>query len=345
MRVLVTGHQGYIGSVLVPTLLRAGHVVAGLDAGLFASCTFDEAGLALVPEREQDVRDTRLLDLAGFDAVVHLANLSNDPLGDLDEGLTTDVNHRATVRLAELAREAGMSRFVFASSCSLYGSAGNGSVNEDAPMRPLTAYGRAKVLAERDLSVLASDDFSPVYLRNATVYGPSPRVRFDVVVNNLTAWAAATGRVRLNSNGLAWRPLVHVDDVCTAIVAALEAPKEAVHDTALNVGREAENYLVREVADLVAAALHGCTPEYAAGADADARSYRVSFERIAERLPDWRPAWTVPDGIAQLAAALEAHPLAPSDFEGPAFNRIAHLRHAMAAGLVGPDLRPTTARV
>jgi nucleoside-diphosphate-sugar epimerase len=250
-----------------------------------------------------------------------------------------DVNHRATVRLAELAREAGVSRFVFASSCSLYGSAGSGSVDEESPMRPLTAYGRAKVLAERDLSAMASEEFSPVFLRNATVYGPSPRIRFDVVVNNLTAWAAATGRVRLTSDGLAWRPLVHVEDVCSAVVAALEAPREAIHDTALNVGRDAENYLVREVADLVAAAIPGCRPEYAAGAGADRRSYRVSFSRIAERLPDWRPRWTLPDGIAHVRDALVERPLSADVFEGPAFSRIAHLRSEIAAGRVGSDLR------
>ncbi len=348
MRVLVTGHQGYIGSVLVPTLLRAGHDVVGFDSGLFAACVFDPSGLVHVPEREADVRDAGAMDLVGFDAVVHLANLSNDPLGNLDPELTMEVNHRATVQLARVARDAGVGRFLFASSCSLYGAGGGNAINEDAPMRPVTPYGEAKALAERDLAALAAEDFSPVFLRNATVYGLSPRLRFDLVVNNLTAWAVSTGRVRLMSDGLAWRPLVHVEDVCYAIVAALEAPREAVHNIALNVGRNAENYLVREVADLVAAAVPGARTEYAGGRGAgaaDARSYRVSFGRIAERLPEWAPAWTVPDGIAQVRTALTPRPLLPDVFEGPAFSRIAHLKELLADQRVGSDLRFATVTV
>ena len=350
MRVLVTGHQGYIGSVLVPALLGAGHRVAGLDSGLFAACTFDAGGVIPVAETERDVRDAGALDFVGFDAVVHLANLSNDPLGNLDPGLTMEVNHRATVQLARAAREAGVSRFVFASSCSLYGAGGGNAVNEHAPLRPITPYGEAKALAERDLAELAGDDFSPLFLRNATVYGLSPRLRFDLVVNHLTAWAVSTGRIRLLSDGLSWRPLVHVEDVCSAIVCALEAPREAVHNVAFNVGREAENYLIREVADLVAAGVPGCTIEYAAAAganhaSADARSYRVSFARIAERLPDWSPAWTVPDGIRQVRDALAPRGITPDVFEGPAYSRIAHLQSLMKDGLIGRDLRfaPVTA--
>ena len=343
VRILVTGHQGYIGSVLVPALLNAGHDVAGLDAGLFSSCTFDASGLVHVEETERDVRDVTSMDLAGFEAVVHLANLSNDPLGNLAPGVTMDVNHLATVRLAELARAAGASRFAFASSCSLYGDGGDNAVTEDAPMRPLTPYGEAKALAERDLSRLAGEHFSPVFLRNATVYGLSPRLRFDLVVNHLTAWAVSTGRVRLLSDGRAWRPLVHVEDVCSAIIAALEAPRTAVHNVALNVGRAAENYRVREVADQVAAAVPGCRIETPGGVGADARSYRVSFSRIAERLPEWAPAWTVPDGIAQLRDALVPRGLSPDVFEGPAFSRIAHLRELIDQGRVDAGLRPAAA--
>lgn len=344
MRVLVTGHQGYIGSVLVPALLDSGHQVSGLDSGLFAACTFDAARLVPVAETERDVRDAGAIDLVGYDAVVHLANLSNDPLGNLDPELTLEVNHRATVELARAARAAGVGRFVFASSCSLYGAGGVNAVTEDAPMRPLTPYGEAKALAERDLAALAGDDFSPVFLRNATVYGLSPRLRFDLVVNHLTAWAVSTGRIRLLSNGMSWRPLIHVEDVCSAIVCTLEAPRDAVHNCALNVGRDAENYLIREVAGLVAAGVPGCVTEYAGAvcpghAAADARSYRVSFARIVERLPDWAPAWTVPDGIAQVRDALAPLDLSPEVFEGPSFSRIAHLKALIADGRVGSDLR------
>lgn len=338
MRVLVTGHEGYIGTVLTPLLRQAGHDVAGLDAGLFTDCVFEAP--PEVPARRLDLRDVRARDLEGFEAVVHLANLSNDPLGNLAEALTYDVNHHATVRLAARARESGVRRFVFASSCSLYGAAGRDAVDETAPFNPVTAYGRAKVLAEEGLRALASDAFSPVYLRNATVYGVSPRLRFDLVVNNLTAWAVATGAIRMTSDGTPWRPLVHVEDVASAVVATLEAPREAVHDTAFNVGREGENYQVRDVARLVGEVVPGCAVSFADGASPDTRSYRVSFARIAERLPAWQPRWTVREGIEQLYAALATRALAPDVFEGPAFSRIAHLRARLAEGSVRPDLRP-----
>jgi len=339
MRVLVTGHQGYIGSVLVPLLLDAGHDVAGLDAGLFTGCTFDAAGLRAVPEAEKDVRDVEALDLAGFDAVVHLANLSNDPLGNLDPALTYQINHEATVRLAERARAAGVGRFVFASSCSLYGAAGAGAVDERAAMNPVTPYGRAKALAEADLMMLASDEFSPVFMRNATVYGASPRLRFDLVVNNLTAWAVATGEVRMLSDGSPWRPLVHVHDVSSAVVAALEAPREAVHNQAFNVGRDAENYRVREVAELVGQAVPDCRVTFAPGASADTRTYRVAFSKIRDRMPDWAPEWTVPDGIAEVRDALKGRGLTPDMFEGPEYSRIAHLQSLLDDGRLGADLR------
>ncbi len=342
MRILLTGHEGYIGTVLAPILTAAGHEVVGLDSGLFAACTFG-AETAALPGHDVDLRDARPDALAGVDAVVHLANLSNDPLGNLSPGLTHDVNVDATVRLGRLAREAGVRRFVFASSCSLYGAAGAGRVDETAPFAPVTPYGEAKVAAERGLSALAGDGFSPVFLRNATVYGVSPRLRFDLVVNNLTAWAVATGEIRMLSDGSPWRPLVHVEDVARAALAAVEAPREAVHDEAFNVGRDAENYRVREVAEIVAQEVPGCRLSFADGASPDLRSYRVGFAKIAERLPAWRPRWTVRDGVRQLRDALDGLDLAPATFEGPRFSRIAHLQARLADGSLSPDLRPALA--
>lgn len=339
MRVLLTGHEGYIGTVLAPILAAAGHAVVGLDSDLFAACTFGEPP-APVPAHAIDLRDVTTAHLAGFDAVVHLANLSNDPLGNLDPALTHAVNVQATVRLARLAREAGVGRFVFASSCSLYGAAGADAVDETAAFHPVTPYGVAKVEAERGIASLASEGFSPVFLRNATVYGLSPRLRFDLVVNNLTAWAVATGQIRMLSDGTPWRPLVHVDDVSRAVVAVLEAPREAVHNQAFNVGHDDENYRVRDVAAIVGEEVPGCQVSFADGASPDARSYRVSFARIADRLPAWRPAWTVRDGVRQVRDALDGLGLAPDVFEGPRFSRIAHLQARLAAGSLGADLRP-----
>jgi nucleoside-diphosphate-sugar epimerase len=338
VKILVTGHGGYIGTVLVPVLQAAGHAVHGLDSGFFAGCLFDPARLPVLPAVREDLRDVAAEDLDGFDAVVHLANLSNDPLGNLDPGLTYAINHAATVRLARLARESGVRRFLFASSCSLYGRAGEGLVDETAPFHPVTPYGRAKMLAERDLAPLASEGFSPVFLRNATVYGVSPCLRFDLVVNNLTAWAVATGAVRMTSDGTPWRPLVHVEDVSRAVLAALEAPREAVHNEAFNVGATAENYRVRDVARIVGEEVPGCAVSFADGASPDTRSYRVAFEKIAERL-GWQPQKTVRDGVREVYAALRDRALVPAQFEGPRFSRIAHLQALLADGRLGPDLR------
>jgi len=339
MRILLAGHEGYIGTVLAPILSAAGHEVVGLDSGLFSACTFGDEP-ARLPGHAVDLRDAAPDALAGVDAVIHLANLSNDPLGNLAPGLTHDVNVKATVRFARLAREAGVRRFVFASSCSLYGAAGAGRVDETADFHPVTPYGVAKVEAERGLAALAGDAFSPVFLRNATVYGVSPRLRFDLVVNNLTAWAVSTGEIRMLSDGSPWRPLVHVEDVARAALAAVEAPREAVHNEAFNVGRDAENYRVREVAAIVAEEVPGCRLSFADGASPDLRSYRVSFRKIAEQLPSWRPQWTVRDGVRQVRDALTGLDLAPSVFEGPRFSRIAHLQARLAAGSLAPDLRP-----
>ena len=343
MRVLVTGHDGYIGTILTELLSAAGHDVVGLDAGWFHACAFGPA--PAVAAHRADVRDAVPFD--GVDAVVHLANLSNDPLGNLSPGLTAEVNHRATVRFAERARAAGVGRFVFASSCSLYGAAGQDAVDETAAFNPQTPYGEAKVLAERDLLPLAGDGFSPVFLRNATVYGVSPRLRFDLVVNNLTAWAVATGEIRMLSDGSPWRPLVHVRDVAAAAVAAVEAPREAVHGQAFNVGRAGENYQIRDVAELVGEEVAGCRVTFAEGASPDTRSYRVAFDKIAERLPAWRPTWTVRKGIVEVRDALDARaahagePLAPDVFEGPRYSRIAHLQSLLDASALSRDLRWT----
>ncbi|HEX8298226.1 MAG TPA: NAD(P)-dependent oxidoreductase [Rubricoccaceae bacterium] len=339
MRILLAGHDGYIGTVLTPLLQAAGHTVVGLDSGLFSACTFGAAPSA-IPTRAIDIRDAAVADFDGIDAVVHLANLSNDPLGNLSPGLTHAVNAEASVRLGALARDAGVGRFVFASSCSLYGAAGQDAVTETAEFHPVTPYGQAKVDAEIGLRALASDTFSPVFMRNATVYGVSPRLRFDLVVNNLTAWAVATGAIRMLSDGTPWRPLIHVEDVSSAVVAALDAPRDAIHNEAFNVGRAGENYQVRDVARIVGDEVDGCSVTFADGASPDARSYRVAFDKVARHLPAWRPRWTVRDGVREVRDALSGLGLTPDVFEGPRYSRIARLQQMLDSGELTPDLRP-----
>jgi nucleoside-diphosphate-sugar epimerase len=341
MRILLTGHDGYIGTVLVPLLTRAGHEVVGLDTGLFTACAFGPQPEP-IPALHLDIRDAQASHLAGFDAVVHLANLSNDPLGNLAPSLTHAVNAEATVRLGALAREAGVQRFVFASSCSLYGAAGQDAVTETAAFHPVTPYGVAKVDAEAGLRALASEAFSPTFMRNATVYGVSPRLRFDLVVNNLTAWAVSTGAIRMTSDGTPWRPLVHVQDVSAAVLAVLDAPREAVHNEAFNVGREGENYQVRDVARIVGEEVPGCAVSFADGASPDTRSYQVSFAKIAERLPAWQPRWSMRHGVREVYAALRDAGLPPEVFEGPRYSRIARLEALLAEGALSPALRWTS---
>jgi nucleoside-diphosphate-sugar epimerase len=338
MRVLVTGSRGYIGSVLVPMLLKAGHDVIGADTDYYSRCTFT-GDLAGIPTRKADVRDTPWSELDGCQAVIHLAGLSNDPLGDYKPTLTEDINFRASVRLAQMAKRAGVERLVFASSCSNYGAAGDHFLSETAAFNPVTPYGVSKVLVEGELKKLADDRFSPVYLRASTAYGLSPRIRFDLALNNLTAWAFTTGRVYLKSDGSPWRPIVHVEDICRAYIAALHAPRELVHDQAFNVGTTTENYQIRELAEIVREVVPGCRVEYAPDAGPDKRCYRVDCNKIARTLHDFKPQWTARRGVEQLYLAYKSIGLKLEDFEGPRFMRIAHVRKLVADGLLDQELR------
>ena len=342
MRILLTGHTGYIGSVMAAHLVEAGHEVTGLDAGLFDECllTPRRVDLPRLAVASGDIRDVTARDLEGFEAIVHLAALSNDPLSDLNEDWTMEINHRASVWLAEQARAAGVERFVFSSSCIMYGAAEAQEVDETSPLDPRTAYARSKVAAEREIAALATPHFSPVFLRNGTVYGLSPAMRFDTVLNSLTGAAVATGRITIHGDGEPWRPVVHVEDVAALFAAVLAAPRELLHNEAINAATAAANYRIIQLAEAVARAVPGAEVERLGSPSADRRTYRANFDKLARLLPGYRPRWTVEAGAAQLAAELTRLGLTAEQFDSPRYTRLRWLRAQIDAGRLGARLRP-----
>ena len=343
MRVLLTGHRGFIGAAVAPLFVQAGHQVMGLDSDLFEGCHFGQPPPA-IPELRKDIRDVEASELEGFDAVVHLAGLSNDALGELDSELTYDINYRASVRLATLAKQVGVRRFVFSSSCSLYGAAGEEMLDEQATFNPVTAYAHSKVLVEGAVAELADSEFSPTFLRNATAYGASPMLRMDLVLNDLVASAVTTGRVLLMSDGTPWRPLVHAEDIGRAMIAVLESPEEAVHNAAFNVGQTQENYQMRDVASIVEKSVPNSRIDYATNAGPDKRCYRVSFEKIRQLVPAFKPLWNVQLGAEQLYKSFLREGLAREDYEGIRYRRVRHIQSLLRAGFLDETLRWKSSR-
>jgi nucleoside-diphosphate-sugar epimerase len=339
MKILVTGHQGYIGSVLIPMLLEKGYDVTGLDSGFFKTSLYYPCAGEVVRDINKDIRDIVPEDLEGFDAVLHLAGLSNDPLGDFNPDTTYSINYEATVQMAKYAKQAGVKRFIFSSSCSNYGASSDEYINETAAFNPVTPYGKSKAMAELDLMELADENFCPVYPRSATAYGMSPRIRFDLVLNNLVAWAVTTGKIYLKSDGQAWRPIAHVEDIARAFVALLEAPRDVVFNRAYNIGRTEENYKVRDLVSIISEVVPNCEISFADGAGADTRNYRVNCDRIKNEVPGFQPQWTARKGAEQIYQKLSEVGLKLNEFEGPRYMRLAHLKEKISNNLLNSELR------
>jgi len=341
MKVLLTGHRGYIGVEMVSALRAAGHEVVGLDTGYYDACDFS-APPDEIPALAVDLRDVTPEHCRGFDAVIHLAALSNDPLGDLNPDITYDINLHASVRLARAAKEAGVGRFLFSSSCSLYGAGADGYLDENAAFNPVTPYGESKVRVEQEVARLADATFTPVYLRNATAYGVSRRLRADIVVNNLVGHAITSGKVLLQSDGTPWRPLVHIADIIHAFECCLAAPASAIHNQAFNVGRTSENFRIRQVAEMVAEVVPNATVTFAQGASADARNYRVDFSKIETKLPGYAPTWTLRKGIEELYAAYRRHEMTADEWLGPRYYRLRTIKGLLDRGVLDRNLRQRT---
>jgi nucleoside-diphosphate-sugar epimerase len=336
--VLITGHRGYIGSVMVPHLLEEGYDVVGMDAGYFDDCTL-VAAREDVPVIDKDIRDVLPADLRSLYGVIHLAALSNDPIGNLDAGWTEQINYRASVRLAEMARDADVRRFLFSSSCIMYGMSVEGLATEESPLDPQTEYARSKVRSERRISALASDSFSPTFLRNGTVYGLSPRMRFDTVFNSLIGAALTSGRVTVLSDGKPWRPVVHVQDVSRAFQAVLEAPLDTIHDQAFNTGAEALNHRVIDLAEIAVRTVPGADLEVLAQPDADQRTYRTDFGKFARTFPGFEFRWDPSAGAVEVYEAFKGVGLTAEDFKSPRFTRLKWLRHLLDSGRLDGELR------
>ena len=337
MRVLITGADGYIGAVLAPTLLERGIDVVGLDCGYYRDGWLYNDARPRPLTLTKDIRHITAKDVEGFDAVVHLAELSNDPLGEHNASTTYDINHRGSVNLAKACKQAGIARFIYTSSCSVYGAADDaGELDEKSETRPLTAYAKCKLLVERDVGELADDSFSPVFLRNATAFGVSPRMRFDIVLNNLAGFAWTTKEIKMISDGTPWRPLVHVEDICQAIALALEAPRERVHNEIFNVGTDQQNYRIREVAEIIAGEFEGCTTSFGPQGG-DNRSYRISFHKIHRHLPDFQCRWSARRGAIQLREVFQRTGMTKETFFFRGFTRLAQLKHLIATRQINSD--------